>query len=214
MTKGPSRTSARQRPSPNKAVPVGIGFRVHIGWATAVTVRDCPPSPLAIEKLQLSNPDVAESLAPYHAAKGLDEPQRSHVVTRGAQAVRRRALTVLKEVVASRKSEGLSVEAVGVIRGSERSAEDLRSYAANIHLGDADIFRDALSDAADELSIRVVEETIDSFNALRLGKSGAEGADFSLDTKPKPWRSEEKAAALAGLVALRVTTRAKSATKS
>ncbi len=64
-----------------------IGFRVHTGWSTAVILTGTRVSPRIVERrrVELCDPSVPDSRAPYHAALGRPEAEGAVIVERAEE---------------------------------------------------------------------------------------------------------------------------------
>jgi hypothetical protein len=193
-------------------MPCAIGLRAHSGWAVAVGVASAapgkPPDVVLRERIDLTDPRLVGSKAPYHAAEKLPLEEAAAFLARCQTASRGLARTALERVVERLREEGRAPARCGLLLAAARSLPDLRSTLAShawIHGGDGEHFRGALADAAAAcgLDVRRVRER-DVAESL---SGSAESVDDYLARQRRllgpPWARDQKLAALAAWFALR-----------
>ena len=101
---------------------VAIGFRVHLGWAAAVSITGPVKEPGFVDRrrLELTDAAVPESHEPYHAGEGLPLRDAGPVVERGVRAARRAGLRALRELIGALEADGHQVIATGMLTGAGR----------------------------------------------------------------------------------------------
>jgi hypothetical protein len=189
----------------------GIGFREHTGWAAMVVVGGpvATPTVLVRRRVELFRDDLPGAV--FHAAAGLESRDARDLVARVKRAARSAAAREMGAVVAELRKSRYEVVAAGIPVGGEtlRSpvAEILASHA-KVHAAEGELYREALAHGADRRGIPVVEfgrrELVDRAT-VALGVSRAELTATLADlgrTVGAPWRSDQKDAATAALLAL------------
>jgi hypothetical protein len=192
-----------------RLTPAAIGFSSHSGWAAAVCLGG--PSPAIIERSRLLLTLSPLPREPYHDAKrhGLEGPEK--IVAAAAEEARALAVEAITDLAASIKAQGYRLVASGVVLGGGRPgftlSQALSTHAA-MHGAEGWLFREALIEASQKCGLKaigVAERDLPARAAAALGRS--EGGASTLvqqlgrDHGP-PWGRDQKAAAMAALVAL------------
>jgi hypothetical protein len=189
-----------------------VGFRVHSGWAAAVTVAvtaERPArSPAVVDRrrIELADAGLPGTKQPYHAAEHLPMPEAREWIER----CRRSTVSLARRELAGICSRR-PVAACGLLLAAGRPLPGLeailRSHAL-IHTAEGEFFRQALRDAAEEskLALRALPERAlfeTCARELKLSPAGIEQqlAEWGRALGP-PWRQDEKYAALAAWLAL------------
>ena len=183
---------------------VGLGFRVHSGWAAAVAVAGSPLSPVVLDRrrIELADRSIQGSVQPYHAAKELGMQKAESFLKRCAES----SGALAKKAIDDFRSHH-QVAGCGILLSSGRLPATLEGTLAShaaIHTAEGEFFREAIKHACEQcgLSCRGVREK--ELLALAATKFGA----FQLrlnelgKTLGPPWRQDEKYAALVGWLAL------------
>lgn len=188
-----------------------LGFRAHSGWAVAVAVAGSPDSPAILDRRRIELVDPEMPRQPYHAAEPLALEKAEALVTRCVRAARLRAQQALRAVIDDLRKQGHVTVACGNLQASGRPlpslAETLASHAL-IHAAEGQLFRDALSHAAEHWRLPVTgvrEREILTRAAAQFGFS-PEQLQHRLNDMGRaigpPWRQDEKYAALAAWLSL------------
>jgi hypothetical protein len=187
-----------------------IGFRVHSGWAAAVTVAGPAGSPQVLDRrvIELADAKIAGSKQPFHAAGGLPLPEAEALIGRCRKSTWALARQGLDEI-----GQGRAIGACGMLLASGRPLPELAAILAShalIHTAEGEFFRDAIAAASQERKLpmyRIKERELFNVCAAQLKRSSAElGQQLSEWGRllGPPWRQDEKYAALAGWLALRL----------
>jgi hypothetical protein len=189
-----------------------LGFRHHTGWAVVVTIAADRGAPAVLDRrrLELSTPDVP--VQAYHAASGLPLDRATALVGRAHEVARATTAGGVGELVAELSARGHEVAAVGVLVGHAaippELAKILRSHPL-LHAAEGDMFREVIADAAEQHGLRVVEVPARGLMVLAQRSLGIDEAELRATlnelghTVGRPWRRDEKDAALAGWLALK-----------
>ena len=137
-----------------------IGFSAHSGWAAMVVLGGSTAAPdlLCRSRVTLIDDQDPEAKQPYHAVEFLCVEEATGrldgylgVATRMAQA------TIAAESEKLQKL-GITLKSVGILESSSRKNMALSSILAShalIHAAEGDHYRNALSAAAERLSLKV-----------------------------------------------------------
>jgi hypothetical protein len=189
---------------------VALGFRVKTGRAVGLSLveTDSLPRVVARHDLELSHPSDESSRQPYHAALELSEPEGARTISRVTGEVKALGLRGLRAAVEEMKAAGYDLHGVGIVAGSLADPSRVANPHIRAHALEGKLFREALEEAARELglpSITLVEKTQYEEAARGLGR-GRAGLDAALGemgiAAGRPWRGEQKSAALAAWVRL------------
>lgn len=190
-----------------------VGLRAHSGWAALVAVTGTPRSPeiLLRRRIELADPEVPGSKQPYHAAEGKALAAAQKIVGRCAADARRLAGCAFEEALAELENGKHPAAACGLLLASGRPLPALEAILAShalIHTADGELFRDALTAAAQERGLpvtRIREKEIFPRAAAGLGIPEEEIARCLKDVGRligPPWTQDEKLAALVAWAAL------------
>lgn len=186
-----------------------IGFTVKSGWAAAVLLGGPPASPRVLDSrtLDLSDPTIPEACQPYHDGFGTTRkngPELSRLVA-SVQRFGRRAVTGL---IRQYRAEGHHLVGIGVVAGSLIDPDRIANAHIRIHALEGRLFRTVVGDGVGRAGLtfstwrerdlygRAVVILKRTEPELRLALAAVERP------LPRPWRAEQKAAALAAWLAL------------
>ena len=185
-----------------------IGFRVHSGWAAAVTVAGAFHSPEIVDRrrVELADTNIPGSKQPYHAAAGLSLPKAKAILGRCQEATWSLARRALEEIGGAHP-----VTACGMLLAAGRPLPDLESILTShalIHTAEGEFFRRAIAEASRQrkLPLRGVKEK-ELFEVcsreLNLPAAALQQrlAAWGRALGP-PWTQDEKYASLAAWLAL------------
>ncbi|HEY2798166.1 MAG TPA: hypothetical protein VGK26_09785 [Thermoanaerobaculia bacterium] len=192
-------------------MPCAIGLRAHAGWAAVVGVASGGstelPEVVLRERIELTDPEIPGSKAPYHAAEKLG-PDAAGFLARCEAASRALAQAGLERILDRLRSDGRAPARCGLLLAAGRPLPDLRATLAShalIHVGDGEHFRDALADGAGAcgLEVRRVRERDVAASLDRLPGGVEEYLARQRRLLGPPWAQDQKLAALAAWFALR-----------
>ena len=194
------------------AQTAGLGFRVKSGWAAVALLSNTARSPQLSEigRIELCDPRLPETRQPYHAAMGKLETdstrlnQRERIVL----SISQRSLTgLLKEY----RQKGFRIRRAALVVGSQINPADIANPHIRAHALEGRLFRSAVEQTLRDLEIRtdvLLERDVYPSVAARLKQSSGDvkrtiqDLGQSAPAKGRPWRAEQKLAALAALFAL------------
>ena len=189
-----------------------LGFRVKLGWATAVVLSGPASSPTVVHvrRIELSDPAVPDSRQPYHAvddAEGDWEPDEARIAER-VEIVRRvtgqSVGTLLKDCDARRWTPA----SAGIVTGSLIDPSSIHQPHIRAHAMEGRLFRTSVEDVLRTHGLRCV--VLGQKTAFRTASEAIHSREDALKRRLTdlgrpihgPWRADEKFAALAAWVAL------------
>jgi hypothetical protein len=194
---------------------VGVGFRLHTGWAAAVAFSPSPSAGEVVDRRRIAlvaNTDH-DSVFVYHAAAERDADEASRWVTKAREVAKDFAVRAVGQMVADLKAAGFGVRSVGLPSASRRAAQPLEAILRAhtlIHAAEGELFQGALAAACDTHGLRVVEvlpkelyERAARVSGLRTDRLKRWLTELGRVWGP-PWTADQKEAALAALIACHV----------
>jgi len=183
---------------------IAAGFRVKSGFAVAITLEGSAAAPHATSRrmLEMSDAKVPETRQPYHDGfYHTEENQRE--IARRVKIVERRA----RQSVAALLND-VHVARAGLIVGSVIDPETVGNPHIRAHAHEGRLFRTVLEDALREHGVRcrvIVEKQLADTMAAGLKRPPREIARILDDfgkTLGRPWRTDEKAGAMAAWLSM------------
>jgi hypothetical protein len=185
---------------------IGIGFRVHSGWAMMVAVAGSPDRPVIVDRQRIQFSDTAQ---PYHAARDLGAIRGRVFLEECRKASNALAAPALEASI--KRVGGDRVRGCAVLMGSGRPSATLEATLAShaaIHTAEGVFFREIVIHAAEScgLSARRIKEKELLDLASREFKTSVDDLVRGLNELSKvlgpPWTQDHKFAALAGWLVL------------
>jgi hypothetical protein len=189
-------------------IEAAIGLRSHTGWATLVVIGRAPSALLDRRRLELLAPDVPGQL--YHDAAEREFGDAAEFVARTIAAVDALAAKALRKVLDEQRARGRNVIACG-LSGTQRATPPLAATLASharIHAAEGDLFRNALTAAAELAGLPLVtvpEKDVAAATAHALGITPSSLQRHVAEIghiAGAPWRSDQKLATMAAMLAL------------
>lgn len=192
------------------AEPAAIGLRVKTGRAIAVLLAGSAAEPriLARREIALADPALPETRFPYHAALELPEREGAAVVARLRKRIEALAVAAVAELAAELRAAKLRPAGVGLVVSSDADPARIGNPHVRAHAGEGRLFREVLEQGAraERLpSLVLLERDAPgrARSALRRSEAKLKETLAALGKEiGRPWRADEKAAALAAWVAL------------
>jgi hypothetical protein len=189
---------------------VALGFKVRTAWAQAVALGGPIGERRVLERrrVELADPSVPESRAPYHAALELSGREAEQVVRRASEAARKVGVKAVLALAEELRTRGHELAGIGLVVGSVVDPAKLGNPHVRAHASEGRLFRQVLEAGADACGVPclvVVERELYGFAAEALGSSEDElRRELTELGRPvgRPWRVEDKAAALAARLVL------------
>lgn len=178
-----------------------IGLRIKSGFAIAAIVHGGADGFVieAIRKVLLSSEALPQSRFPYHPTIELPQRQGAALSEKAVNEVRRTAAREMREVMA----EFAGIKRAGMVVGSVIDPDSLGNPHVRVHALEGKLFREVVAEALEQQRIhcgvlverdayaKVAADVASSEPKLRT-EIAALGQG-----RIRPWRSEEKLAALA-----------------
>jgi hypothetical protein len=185
-----------------------LGFTIKSGWTAAVVVTGTAAAPriAAVERVEISDPEVPESKQPYHEGFG---------TARGQTAALRRLVTSVERYGAKsvgdfiqRQQTQYQVCGAGLIVGSLIDPATIGNDHIRIHALEGQLFREVVRNAAGTRRLdTMIWRERDVYGAASAPLGGTEAAIKTRvaalgQGRSGPWRAEHKLAAVAALLML------------
>ena len=187
-----------------------IGLRAKTARAIVVVVAGNGKSPRAVTRAEVSlgGLDRPALFQPYHEVMSLPWDQAIVAVRDAERSIEAAATRSLKALLLDLRSKGLEVASVAVVGAPERNLKAIGSPHIRAHAAEGVLFRRVWQVAAESVGIPSVafsEKGFETFAATRLclnvGAVRARLVEFG-NAVGRPWRADEKAAAMAAWMAL------------
>jgi hypothetical protein len=192
-----------------KAQTAGLGFRVKSGWAAVVLLTGTARSPQLsdVNRIDLCDPRLPETRQPYHAAMGKLETDSTKVDER-ERIVRSISQQSLARLLEDYRRNGFRIMRAALVIGSQINPASIANPHIRAHALEGRLFRSAVAETLQTHEIRtevLLERDAYPSVAARLKQSSddvkrtIQDLRGSAAAKGRPWRAEEKLAALAAL---------------
>jgi molybdopterin-biosynthesis enzyme MoeA-like protein len=193
----------------SKPVQVAIGFRVKSGRAIAVVLAGPPDSPqvLARREIKLCDPDVPDSIQPYHAALEMPGPKATKAIERLVKIVRRATSASVGELIMEWRGAGHQIRGGALVVGSLIDPGTIKNDHIRAHALEGQLFRVSVQEALQSNGLSgaaIPERDVYSMAAAALARSEDELKRAVLEfgrAVGGPWRADEKTAAVAAWMA-------------
>jgi len=196
-----------------KAQTAGLGVRVKSGWAAVVLLTGTANSPQLsdVNRIELCDPRLPETRQPYHAAMGKLETDSTKVNQR-ERVVRTISQQSLARLLEDYRRKGFRIMRAALVVGSQINPANIANPHIRAHALEGRLFRSVVEQNLQDYEIHtdvLLERDAYPIVAARLKQSSddvkraIQDLRRSASARRRPWRAEEKLAALAGLFALR-----------
>jgi hypothetical protein len=187
-----------------------VGLRAKTARAIVVVVAGTEPSLRAVTRaeLTLSTPGTPALFQPYHGVMNLGWDEAVVAVQEAERSIAATATRSLEALLIELRGQGLEVKRVAIVGAPERKLAAIGSPHIRAHAAEGVLFRQVWQTAAHGVGVPSTafsEKGIEAFAAARL-QVGVDAlrarlAEFGLAVG-RPWRADEKAAAMAAWMAL------------
>ena len=194
----------------NRPERAAVGLRVRTGRAVLIALCGPPEAPRLVSRAEvdLTDAKVADSKQPFHVGLEVAGARGERAVERACQAARRAGATSLSAVFARTAARGFRLVGATVISDSATDPASIGNPHMRAHAAEGALFRDICCDAANAHGL-VTERA--------LAKNLRDALGQSLDAQSKridavlaqigaeagrPWRADEKLAAMGAWLAL------------
>jgi hypothetical protein len=199
--------TARQRKSQSRAA---IGLRIKSGRAIAVVLRGTAESPEVMlrEELLLAYPGKPKTWQPFHAVMDLPWKEAQVATKEVAREAREAAARGLRELQKQLRDSGIELQGAGIVGGSSLDPAQIGNPHIRAHAAEGQFFRQAAERGAGACGLftrTFAQKSLYEIAAPEIGCSvkALKLRATALGAKRiKPWRADEKEAALAAWVVL------------
>jgi hypothetical protein len=168
-----------------------------------------PDAPRVLDRrrIELSDPSVPKTTQPYHSAFGTAQTDAS-AVERLTRIISRCAHQSVARLVRDYRAMGYRPTRIGIVVGSTVDPNSIANQHIRAHAQEGRLFRTVVETAATRHGIRSVvmlERDLYAVAARKLGGSPRRIQDAAAElgrAVGRPWRTEEKAAAVAAWLVL------------
>jgi hypothetical protein len=187
-----------------------IGLRAKTARAIVVAIAASGDSPHAVTRaeVKLNTNGKRDLYQPFHEVMHLPWDEAILAVRDAERAIETIATHRLKSLVSELRNRGFEVGSVAIVGAPERNLKAIGSPHIRAHAAEGVLFRHVWQVAAQAVGAHAEafpEKDIETLAAARLRLSvqalRARLAEFG-ETLGRPWRADEKAAAMAAWVAL------------
>lgn len=188
-----------------------IGLRTRTARAIAVVVSGTGSSPRAVTRVQitLATSATPSLFQPYHQVMELPWDRATVAVAEAERAIEALATERLRSLLLDVRARNLDAICVALVGAPDRKLQAIGSPHIRAHAAEGVLFRHVWQVAADAVpipSMAFPEKGFEAFAAARLGLpvGAVRGrlAEFGHEMG-RPWRADEKAAAMAAWIGLR-----------
>jgi hypothetical protein len=187
-----------------------IGFRAKTGKAIAVALElhDSHPSYLARWEVSLCDSQVPETAQPHHAVMELPWSEAQRAVAPLEARIETIAAERLSELLTRIEAMGQRIGGVGVVGSPDRPLERIGNRHMRAHAAEGILFRRVLEIAARRHNLQCrsfSDRDFEQWAGSELGKSSSQLHQTMAAlgrSAGKPWRTDERAAALAAWLML------------
>jgi hypothetical protein len=178
---------------------VGLGFRVHSGWAALVAVAGSvrEPEVLLRRRIEFADFENHQTVQPYHAAAEMALPKAEKFLARIAEEARELAQQAIRQAIEELKPRRVACAATTLSSGRPTGSLEatLASHPA-IHTAEGQFFRSVVRAACEDCGLHC-----HGHKEKELADQVAPISDLGKLLGP-PWQSDQKLAALAAWLVL------------
>ena len=199
---------------------LGLRAKTARAIAIALNIDDSPPTYLARWEVALHDPAVPATSQPHHEVMELPWESAKSAVQRLERQIENVATQAVAELVHELRANGFALAGVGIVGSPDRNLERIGNPHIRAHAAEGILFRRVLEVAACNHSLKW-----QSFSDRRFDEIAAvELAARNYDVKPvmtsvghaagKPWRVDERIAAMAAWLVLNAASGSKATLSS
>ncbi len=190
-----------------------VGLRAKTGRAVGVVLAGpcAAPHPITRTDIVLATAEKPSLFQPYHEVMELPWDRAVEAARKAEYALDAIASVALSVLIADLQARRLTLRCVGIVGAPERNLAAIGSPHIRAHAAEGVLFRKVLEAGATANHVRYLafpERQIETIAVSRLGLSSGilrgHLAEFGQQLG-RPWRADEKAAAMAAWLALSVT---------
>ncbi|HYR45097.1 MAG TPA: hypothetical protein VER98_18845 [Terriglobia bacterium] len=192
-----------------------IGFRAKTGRAVAIALRHGDPSPayLARWEVALHDPKIPATSQPHHEVMELPWSDAQVAVRQLEFGIENIATRVVATLMAEIQSRGFSVSGVGVVGSPDRKLERIGNPHIRAHAAEGILFRRVLEVAAANHNLQYRSFSDRGFEELTFPQLHSKPQEIKNTlgligrAAGKPWRADERVAAVAAWLMLQPVLR-------
>jgi hypothetical protein len=194
-----------------------VGLRVRTGRAVLLALSGPADAPRLVTRAEvdLTDPKVADSKQPFHLGLEITGVRGERAVERACQAARRAGAASLSSEFERTEARGVRLAAATVVSDSATDPASIGNLHMRAHASEGQLFRDICCDAADAYGL-VTERALaknlrDALaQALETDSKRIDSVLAAIGTDAgRPWRADEKLAAMGAWLALGAAGRAR-----
>lgn len=193
-----------------KTKSIAIGLRAKTARAIAVILSGTAKAPIAIRRadLMFATPQTPATFQPYHEVMDLPWERAQVAVRKAESALVATAASALRQLIDEVRDDVNTVCAVGIVGAPDRTLETIGSPHIRAHAAEGVLFRRILELAAEENGITwqaYTEKGLEDHALHKLGITDVvlkEALSQFGRSVGRPWRTDEKAAAIGAWLAL------------
>ncbi|HEV7644563.1 MAG TPA: hypothetical protein VGO50_11515 [Pyrinomonadaceae bacterium] len=187
-----------------------IGFRAKTGKAIAIALAGKQKTPefLGRWNVSLHDPEIPATYQPHHEVMELPWAEAQRAVRVLERSIEKITIAVLKELARELKGQGFDLACVAAVGSPDRNLEKIGNFHIRAHAAEGILFRRVIETAAEKRRLNWR-----SFSDRDILHKAAEALDLPeekvTDTLTsigkiagRPWRQDERIAALAAWLAL------------
>jgi hypothetical protein len=194
-----------------KSGVVSIGLRTKTARAIAIAITGALDRPKGIKRAEfvLAGPDEPALFQPYHEGLELPWDQAQDAAEASAAVLEKRAARALKDFVKTLGVEAATAPRIGIVGAPERDLARMGGRHIQAHAAEGVLFRRIWQGAAKANDFSCQAFSDRGFATLFASQAGVPTAQIEAclaaiaATLGRPWRADEKAAAMAAWLALR-----------
>ena len=187
-----------------------IGFREKTGRAIAIALSHGDPSPayLARWEVVLHDPTIPATSQPHHEVMELPWNDAQAAVRELERGIENVATRVIAALMGDIHSRGFSITGVGVVGSPDRKLERIGNPHIRAHAAEGILFRRVLEVAAANHNLQYRSFSDRKFEEVTLPQLHSKPQEIKNTlvligrTAGKPWRADERAAAVAAWLML------------
>jgi hypothetical protein len=188
-----------------------LGLRAKTARAIAVAVTGTIDSPRAVTRAEitLSTHGAPALFQPYHQVMSLPWEEAILAVRDSERAIEAIAKSRLELFLLDLQSQGLQITSIAIVGAPERKLESIGSPHIRAHAAEGVLFRHVWQVAAEGIGLpwqtfseKGFEPSAASLLGMPVDAVRSRLAEFG-GSLGRPWRADEKAAAMAAWIALK-----------
>ena len=186
-----------------------LGFRVKSGYAIAIALSGpaAAPTPVLRRRVELSDPENGATKQPFHDGFGTAQ-EDGRVIARLTAIIERCTRRSIAALLEDDRLRDASCEAAGLVVGSVIDPASVGNPHIRAHASEGRLFRSVLEGALrghDIAGVVLVEKQLLAESSARVRRSALQISKSLAvfgQALGRPWRGDEKSAALAAWIAL------------